>query len=42
MEGNLLDGGVIYMNAAGIENGGLRNAKDGYSLFGYVKTKVSR
>ncbi len=40
LEGNILDGKTVYINAGGIESGGLRNMKDGCSYFGYVKSKV--
>ena len=29
LEGNILDGKIVYINAAGLENGGLRNSLDG-------------
>ncbi len=40
LEGNILEGQNIIINAAGIHNGGLRNSRDGCSYFGYVKGKV--
>lgn len=40
LEGNILEGKKIVINASGIASGGLRNCRDGYSFFGYLKTKV--
>jgi hypothetical protein len=42
IEGNILDGRLITINAAGMTSGSLRNAKDGYSYFGYVKYRVTK
>jgi hypothetical protein len=40
LEGNILDGKILFINAGGLESGGLRNMRDGCTFFGYVKNKV--
>jgi hypothetical protein len=39
LEGSIMDGKTVAINAAGIIPNGLRGARDGYSYFGYTKTK---
>jgi hypothetical protein len=39
VEGDLLKGEKLYINAAGLQNG-LRNMRDGHSFFGTVEKMV--
>ena len=41
LEGNILEGKTLFINAGGLETGGLRNVRDGCTFFGYVKNKVN-
>jgi hypothetical protein len=38
IEGRMLEGNIIYINAAGMVNGGLRGERDGQTYFGTTKT----
>lgn len=40
IDGNTLDGQIVYINSQGIEGGGLRNQNDGVSYFGFSKLNV--
>ena len=42
IEGTLLDGQIIEMDASGMSNGGLRNAKDGETWFGTSKSENNK
>ena len=40
LEGNILNGKTLIINAAGlVNNSGLRDARDGYTYFGNLKSK---
>jgi hypothetical protein len=37
LEGRILDGNIIQINAGGMASGGLRNERDGQVFFGTIK-----